>query len=150
MVENEETISVAESVTAGNIQHALSLAPNATQFFQGGISAYNIGQKSRHLQINPIHALSCNCVSQQVANDMAINVCKLFLSDWGISITGYAELIPDITELYAFYAIAYKEKIINSGHIKTQAPDKKTAQKYYKEKVLRELYNLIITSKQSR
>jgi nicotinamide-nucleotide amidase len=35
------TIAVAESVTAGYLQVCFSRATGATQFFQGGITAYN-------------------------------------------------------------------------------------------------------------
>lgn len=69
--------------------------------------------KYKHLQVEPIHAESCNCVSEKVAIEMASNVCKLFSSDWGIGITGYAVPVPESDQrLFAYYAIANKEKII--------------------------------------
>ncbi|MEO5601480.1 MAG: nicotinamide-nucleotide amidohydrolase family protein [Cyclobacteriaceae bacterium] len=95
LVTRNQTISVAESVTSGHLQAALSLANQATAFFHGGITAYNLGQKARHLSVNPIHALGCNCVSEKVAEEMAINVRRLFSSDWSIGITGYAAPVPE-------------------------------------------------------
>jgi len=94
-IKHRETISVAESVTAGLLQCALASADNAIQYLQGGLTAYNLGQKSRHLQIDPIYAQSCNCVSDVIARKLAINVCDLFCSDWGIGITGYASAVPE-------------------------------------------------------
>ena len=44
LVKREETISVAESVTSGLIQAALSQAIDASKFYQEGITAFNIGQ----------------------------------------------------------------------------------------------------------
>ena len=38
---HKQTIAVAESVTAGHLQAALSSAVEASKFFQGGITAYN-------------------------------------------------------------------------------------------------------------
>ena len=51
-----ETIAVAESLTAGLLQFALAAAEGASGYFQGGITVYNLGQKSRHLHIDPIDA----------------------------------------------------------------------------------------------
>lgn len=45
LADRKETLSVAESVTAGHLQAAFSSALEATKFFQGGITAYNAGQK---------------------------------------------------------------------------------------------------------
>ena len=61
--EKKQSIAVAESVTSGLLQAAFSNAKEASFFFQGGITAYNIGQKSRHLLVEPLHAIEYNCVS---------------------------------------------------------------------------------------
>src|SRR3954466_4454845 len=90
LTNRKEKIAVAESVTAGDIQAAFSLSENALQFFEGGITVYNLQQKVRHLQINAENAKACNCVSEQTAAEMATGVSALFAVDWGISITGYA------------------------------------------------------------
>ncbi len=76
LLQRRQTIAVAESVTAGHLQVALASAENASQFFQGGITAYNLGQKSRHLKIEPIHAEGCNCVSDKIAIEMAYGVTQ--------------------------------------------------------------------------
>lgn len=123
LLQQHETIAVAESVTSGLVQAALSTAPDAALFYQGGLTTYNLGQKTRHLLIDPIHAISCNCVSEQVAKEMALGVCKLFSSDWGLAITGYASPVPESGhELFAYFAIARGRDIIGTGHIK---PEKK-------------------------
>ncbi len=83
LLQSKQTISVAESVTAGLLQSVISSGENASLFFQGGITVYNLGQKCRHLSIDPIHGSDCNCVSEKISQDMALNVCKLFISDWG-------------------------------------------------------------------
>ncbi len=146
MLSCNETIAVAESVTAGYLQAALSIADNALQFFQGGITAYNIGQKCRHLHIDPIYALSCNCVSEKVANEMAINVTKSFISDWGMAITGYASKVPEmsINSLFAYYAICYKNEIVETKKIYAEDDsDAIHAQLYYANETLNRLYAAI-------
>ena len=62
------TLSVAESVTAGHLQAAFSSATLASDFFQGGITAYNAGQKTKHLNIEPIAALEDDCVTEKVGD----------------------------------------------------------------------------------
>ena len=116
-----ETIAVAESVTSGKVQALLSLAPEASKFFEGGITTYNARQKVRHLGIDPVHALRHNCVSEQVAMEMALGVRRAFVSNWGIGVTGYATTIPEagIKSLFAFYAVAYENKIVHSQRIDT-------------------------------
>src|SRR3954469_8414198 len=86
----EQTIAISESVTSGLLQFAFSNIKDAEKFYQGGITAYNIGQKYKHLNVETIHAIGVNCVSQKIADEMALNVISLFNSDWGIGITGYA------------------------------------------------------------
>ena len=76
LLTRNETIAVAESVTCGLLQAAIGTANDARHFYQGGITAYNLAQKYRHLCVEPVHAMKVNCVSQEVAAEMAINVCK--------------------------------------------------------------------------
>lgn len=145
MVEHGHTMAVAESVTAGHIQAALSLAENASRFFQGGITAYNLGQKSRHLKVDPIHAASCNCVSEKIAEDMAIHALSLFSSDWSVGITGYATPVPEqgIEDLFAFYAIAFRNKIVKKQKIHSSLTGTMEVQVYFTAIVLQELYQLV-------
>src|SRR3569623_1090178 len=122
LLSNHLTIAVAESVTSGHIQAALSTATDARKFFQGGITAYNIGQKSRHLIIEPTHAIECNCVSGQVAETMASNICKMFVSDIGIALTGYAAPVPErgIEQLFAWLSIVKQGKVVLTRKITTE------------------------------
>lgn len=116
LVKKHHTLAVAESVTSGHLQAAFSLADGATQFFQGGLTAYNLGQKSRHLKINPIQADASNCVSEVITKEMALSALELFSCEWSIAITGYAAPIPEIgiRDLYAFVAIAYQNEVVLS------------------------------------
>lgn len=131
-VKQHLTVATAESVTAGAIQALLSRATGASLFFQGGITVYNTGQKVKHLQVEPIHALSCNAVSERVAVEMSQGVCALFNSDIGISITGYAVPLPEegINELFAFYAIVVNKEVVKKGKI---VPRQKEMEKVVQE-----------------
>lgn len=144
LVSNQETIAVAESVTAGQLQFQLSQATGAEEFFQGGITTYNIGQKSALLHVEPIHANECNCVSERVAGQMALNVCTLFGSDWGIGITGYATPVPESgNKLYCFFAIAYRGGIKHAGKLAASKSPPAKVQEMYAEKTLKVLAELL-------
>jgi len=139
MLSHGQTVAVAESVTSGHLQAALSLASEASGFFQGGITAYNLGQKSRHLRVNPIHATACDCVSEKVADEMALNAVSMFSSDWSIAITGYASPLPEkgIKSLFAFYAICFKDEIVHRGRIDSEDRGTMEVQVYFANEVLR-------------
>ncbi len=78
LVNNEETIAVAESVTAGHLQAAFSAGIEASKYFQGGITAYNIGQKARHLRIDPILCNEVNCVAEKLLRLWQLKSAKCF------------------------------------------------------------------------
>lgn len=141
MISHGHTLAVAESVTSGHLQAALSLANEASNFFHGGITVYNLGQKARHLHINPIHATSCNSVSEFIADEMALNALPFFSSDWSIGITGYASRVPDmgINELYAFYAIAFRKEIVERGKVECDRENAYDVQVAYTNQILEKL-----------
>ncbi len=132
------TVAVAESVTAGLLQTAFAAAENATSFFQGGITAYNAKQKYTHLQVNILDAISCNCVSQAVASEMALGVSKSFLSDWGIGVTGYSSALPGhkMSKLYAYFAIGFHNEIVEADKLISEIEDPLQVQLKYVNTIL--------------
>lgn len=144
LIERKETIAVAESVSGGLLQFALSSVENAAQLFQGGITVYNTAQKYKHLQVEPIHALEVNAVSQQVADQMAMHVQQLFTSHWGAGITGYATPVPESgKKIFAYFSIAYAGEIICSGALKGVGKNPAEVQHYYTEAVIKHLHDLL-------
>ena len=133
LLERHETLAVAESVTQGLLQNTFSLSFNASGFFQGGITVYNVGQKTKQLGVEPIHALEVNGVSEKVANELAIGVCSLFRSNWGIGITGYAATLPEksVYDLFAFYSFCYQGEIKYSKRIVAEKKDPEEVQRFY-------------------
>jgi len=140
LLAKKQTISVAESVTSGLLQFAFSSMENAVNFYQGGITTYNIGQKFKHLMVEPLHALSVNCVSAKVAVQMARNVCDQFTSDWGIAVTGYATPVPESgNKLFAYYCIVYKNKVKSKGKIVSGKHEPAVVQMTYASVILQQL-----------
>ncbi len=113
------TLAVAESLTCGRVQAAIGAISGASDFFLGGITAYTIEQKVRHLGVDHAHAVCCDVVSATVAAQMALGVCRLFGSDFGLATTGYAEPAParGVAHPLAYWAIAYAGAIVRAGQI---------------------------------
>ena len=138
LITTNETISIAESVTSGLLQLAFSQMPNASLFYKGGITTYNLPEKVKFLDVDREEAETCDCVSRNIAETMALNVAKLFDTDWSIAITGYATPIKNSAhKIFSFFSFSYKGEVILSKqlelHPKTQALN---AQKYYAEFIL--------------
>ncbi|KPE50940.1 CinA family protein [Chryseobacterium indologenes] len=134
----DETVSIAESVTSGCLQLSFSQMPNASLFYKGGITAYTLPEKVKLLNVDRAEAEECDCVSEHIAETMALNVAKLFDSDWSIATTGYCTPIRNSSyKIYAYFSFSYKGEIVLSKklelHPKTQALN---AQLYYTEFIL--------------
>lgn len=87
------TLAVAESASAGHLAALVASVSGASSFFEGGVVVYNRKQKVRLLGVEEKHATEVNCVSNQVAVEMASGVRGSFGTSIGLSITGFAE--PD-------------------------------------------------------
>ena len=144
LLRKKETIAVAESVTAGLLQAAISQADDAIEFFQGGITTYNLGQKYKLLNVEPIHATRVNSVSDKVSAEMALHVIERFNSDWGIGVTGFATAVPESGgKLFAYYTIARQKKIIAKGKLTAKKMPPLQIQLYYVNKILNAFLNHI-------
>ncbi len=102
------TLAVAESLTTGCLQARIGAISGASEFFLGGLTAYALEAKVRHLGVDRAEASAVNGVSARVAEQMARGVCVLFGSDLGVATTGYAEPAPAwrVTEPFAWWGLA--------------------------------------------
>ncbi|MGV3768333.1 MAG: CinA family protein [Chitinophagaceae bacterium] len=142
--DREETIAAAESVTAGLVQFNLSGMPEASVVFNGGITAYNLEQKTRHLKVDPVHAARVNCVSERVAVEMAAEVAAVFDAAWGIGITGYAAPVPESdNRLFAYYAIVHRQQLLDSGILNGVEGQPVKLQAYYTHALLVRLLEMM-------
>jgi len=144
LLRKKQTIAVAESVTSGLLQFAFSQTKDAARFFQGGITCYNLGQKVKHLNVEPIHAAECDCVSASVAEEMALKVAENFKSDWAISITGYATPVPESgKKLFCYYSIVFRGTQKAKGKITHSKSEAMDVQLHYVNTLLANLEKLI-------
>jgi len=108
MREPRLTLAAAESMTCGRVQARIGAISGASEFFLGGITAYTLEQKVRHLGVVRGEAAGVNSVSAAVAEQMALGVCALFGSDLGVATTGYAEPAAEqsVAHPFAWWAVA--------------------------------------------
>jgi nicotinamide-nucleotide amidase len=141
LIDRNETISIAESVTSGFVQLAFSQMPNAEQFFRGGLTAYTLEEKVKLLGINQEEAESVNCVSMSITEAMALGVAEKFGTDWSIATTGYATpVLESGEEIFAYYSISYLGEIVLSDKIELHPLTKSIdAQNYFTECILSSL-----------
>ena len=117
LLERKLFIASAESLTCGNIQTLLGSISGSSNYFSGGITAYQLEDKVRLLRVNERHARETNAVSERVAAEMARGACELFNCDIGIGTTGYAEAAPEnlINEPFAYFAIWGQRTVLKEG-----------------------------------
>lgn len=104
------TLSIAESLTSGQVQARIGLISGVSTFFQGGITAYSIDAKVKQLGVDRAAAEACNAVSEDIAKQMAEGVARTMETDVGVATTGYAEPSTEFEVEYpfAYWAIAIK------------------------------------------
>ncbi len=109
------SVSVAESVTGGAITAAISSITGASNYFKGGIVAYQNSIKIQELEVLESTINENGVVSEQVAKQMAIGVRNKFQSDVSIATTGFAGPMHDASEIHpvgtVFIAIATNDQV---------------------------------------
>ena len=85
-----ETVSTAESLTAGAVSSAIVSIAGASDVFVGGITAYRDEIKISHLHVDPATLEEHTSVSEEVAVAMARGAMKSFGTTWAIGTTGVA------------------------------------------------------------
>ena len=143
------TLAVAESLTAGHVQARVAAVSGASNFFLGGVTAYSPDQKVKLLGVNRAAAAKVNCVSAEVAEEMARGAAKLFGADVAVATTGYAEPSPadGVASPMAWWAIAWKRRRVGGraeltmrhGRVECPGAKRVEAQAMVAEAVLGEL-----------
>jgi nicotinamide-nucleotide amidase len=85
-----ESVSVAESLTAGGLGHALTQVPGASEVFFGGVVAYTADVKVNLLDVPQELIETHSVVSEEVAIAMANGAREKFGTTWAIATTGIA------------------------------------------------------------
>lgn len=145
MISNKKTVAVAESLTGGYLQYLMSSANGSSEFFLGGVTAYNIDQKVNLLTVDRTNAAQCDCVSEQTSIEMALGIQKLMVSDYSISTTGYSVPNDSVPIPYAHMTIYdselnhYETFVIKNGKFR----DREHSQLYFSNKAFTHFYDYI-------
>ena len=88
--DNDKSLAVAESCTAGQLGMAITDVPGASAYFRGGLVAYDNDIKIAQLGISEELLSQHGAVSEECALAMATGCRRLFKSDYALSVTGIA------------------------------------------------------------
>jgi nicotinamide-nucleotide amidase len=139
------TLAVAESLTCGRVQARVGEVSGASEFFLGGITAYSLEEKVRHLGVQRAAARQVNSVSAEVAAQMARGAGELFGSDLALGTTGYAEPSPAhrVAEPFAWWALAHRRRgkfvALRTGRVECPGATRVDAQMIVADAALAEL-----------
>ena len=86
----KQTLSVAESITGGNLSSSFVSESGASSFFLGSVVTYSKNSKIEILNISSEDLQNNSLVSEYVSKNMAQSCKKLFKSSYSISTTGNA------------------------------------------------------------
>lgn len=86
-----KTVCTAESCTGGRIAAAITAVSGASEYFLGGLVAYQNEVKERMLGVPAEMIAQHDVVSREVVEQMVKGACRLFGSDYAMASTGYAE-----------------------------------------------------------
>ena len=115
-IKNNITLSVAESCTSGRLASMLTSLSGSSNYFRGGIIAYQNIVKIKNLNISSNLINQFTEVSHQVVKEMAKNSCLKFDTDFSVSTSGYAGPTggTKLNPLGTIYiGVAAKKKIVS-------------------------------------
>lgn len=90
LIQNQQTVSVAESCTGGYLGHQLTKVSGSSAYFMGGILAYDNAVKINQLGVKEDTLTSYGAVSEQTAIEMSENIRKIMGTTFGLATTGIA------------------------------------------------------------
>lgn len=90
LLRRSETLCTAESCTGGMIGAAITSVAGSSQWFPGGIIAYDNGVKNKLLGVDQSILETFGAVSPETVSAMATAAAKLFATTAAIAVSGIA------------------------------------------------------------
>ena len=90
LIQNNLTVSTAESCTSGLLASRLTDVPGSSQYFKGGSVCYSNELKINDIGVDKDLIEKYGAVSEEVAESLSKNIAKKNNTDIGIGITGIA------------------------------------------------------------
>ena len=91
LLERGQTLAVSEGATGGLLAHLLTQVPGSSAWFRAGIVAYTEYAKQLILRVSTETVEEHGSISPEATVQMARMARRLFGTDWGVAITGYAD-----------------------------------------------------------
>lgn len=116
LLENELTVSSAESCTGGNIAHKIVENSGSSAYFLGSVVSYSNDVKAQVLGVNRTLIDRYGAVSRPVVEAMVKGVCSLMHANCGMATSGIAG--PDGGTAYkpvgtVWFAVKYNDLIVS-------------------------------------
>ncbi len=90
LIEQNKTLSIAESCTGGYVSHLLTSLSGASKIFVGSVVSYSNSVKHHQLGVESTLFETVGAVSEQVVTQMAEGVRERLVTDYSIAISGIA------------------------------------------------------------
>lgn len=90
LLDNNISLSTAESCTGGNISHLITSVSGSSAYFKGSVVAYSNEIKEAVLGVKQDTLMHYGAVSKQTVEEMAKGVRSVFKTDYALSISGIA------------------------------------------------------------
>jgi nicotinamide-nucleotide amidase len=90
LLENQASLSTAESCTGGYIAHLLTSIPGSSAYFKGSIVAYDNQVKTKQLDVSLSDLEQYGAVSQQVVEQMARGAREKLQTTYSLATSGIA------------------------------------------------------------
>jgi nicotinamide-nucleotide amidase len=123
-----KTIGIAESMTGGFLASRFVEIKGVSEVFKGSLVCYNEHIKIDVLKVDTTLIKTWGVVSKEMAMAMSKQASKLFSSDIGISVTGYAES-PSFAHVCLYMdETYYHHEITYPGYNRLDAIEKVTSE----------------------
>jgi len=90
LVKKKFKLSTAESCTGGLVAARVVNVPGSSEYFMGGVVAYDNSIKMKVLSVSPETLLRFGAVSKETAREMVLGVKELMNTECAVSTTGIA------------------------------------------------------------
>ena len=98
--EKNFTVSCAESCTGGLLTSRLTDVAGSSDYVKGAIVSYTDEVKNKILQVDEKTLKNFSAVSEETAREMSANVRKIFQTNIGVGVTGYAGPGGDVGKVF--------------------------------------------------
>lgn len=147
--EKKLTVATAESFTGGELSRLLTSISGSSNYFQGGIVAYDYRQKIEILKVSEKTIQEKTVVSAEVAREMSLGAIKLFKTNISLSTTGVSG--PNSDEFNneigtAFYSIRVNN-FEKTNRLDLPHFERNDFVNFVSQKVLQDLVEILIKEK---